>query len=738
MLTDNVLNVIGYYQQTNTNEERIVMVKQASFDGVTALRDAICGYMEKYAQELEAMELQNEAESVRGKIDDYQKGLFSVLFTGGFSAGKSTTLNALIRSDKMHTSSNPETPIITKLVNGIDDGNVQIFFRDSTLPPLTVTANAFYTGYRVDTSNPDKYKEVDFAVIRIPMANPAVQFVDSPGLQNSDVEDRIAGEFSNKADAIVFMVNAVKPFEAEERKYILEHYVGRHLRNVFFVINWYNTVTNGEEEFKQRVHNILDDVFTDENGRLDQELFDRRVFYVDAYQSECSRCHKPYIVKKGMKRVEETPDDTYTGIPEFETAMNTFLSSSDKDRDGYRKYLYSEMAVMFVNAENNRNEQLEKLQMGLNELIEQKAKSEKELKELKRTVDRIQSVVKTTSQQILLSVKTSYIAFVNSVEADWSSYFSENKVRFGLWDMTKIAAYQGKNAIVDLFKRNGITDEEALARDKKFQELSKPIIDGVTQYLDSKRSVLSDNIGIGVSDASKKLAQEINDLADDLGEYGTVISKDELMQILMQSMDLNVGKFRGKANLGQLIIALLFTNPDNAVEALSGTMNWGAFLKDVLVTQIVEVIMSSVVYLIFGPVSLLYFLARAVLTVLKINKSGQKSADALLDKMKENVVKEMRSEKTIASAVNNVEIKLRKGLNKISEVTKHWVASAEQKQTQINRLIQKIKAGETNFEKLKQQFNSRISKMEEFYSAMYHELNGGSIDAAGIRNYAGK
>ena len=45
-----------------------------------------------------------------------QEGVFQVLFTGGFSAGKSTLLNALMRKDVLRMSINAETAIITKIV----------------------------------------------------------------------------------------------------------------------------------------------------------------------------------------------------------------------------------------------------------------------------------------------------------------------------------------------------------------------------------------------------------------------------------------------------------------------------------------------------------------------------------------------------------------------------------------------------------------------------------------------
>ncbi len=48
------------------------------------------------------------------------------------------------------------------------------------------------------------------------------------------------------------------------------------------------------------VRNVLRDVFTDQCGVFDEELFNKRVFFTNAYGALCVRTGEPYIVLSGL------------------------------------------------------------------------------------------------------------------------------------------------------------------------------------------------------------------------------------------------------------------------------------------------------------------------------------------------------------------------------------------------------------------------------------------------------
>lgn len=74
----------------------------------------------------------------------------------------------------------------------------------------------------------------------------------------------------------------------------------------------------------------MTDVFTDSNGAFNEELYSKRVFFVDAYGALCARTGKPYNVLYGRKEIAIDIDLEDTGILELEAALNEFLNSDER------------------------------------------------------------------------------------------------------------------------------------------------------------------------------------------------------------------------------------------------------------------------------------------------------------------------------------------------------------------------------------------------------------------------
>lgn len=67
------------------------------------------------------LQMTSEQNGLEKQLDKLEEGIFQVLFTGGFSAGKSTLLNALMRKEVLRTAITAETAVITKIVFGQDE-----------------------------------------------------------------------------------------------------------------------------------------------------------------------------------------------------------------------------------------------------------------------------------------------------------------------------------------------------------------------------------------------------------------------------------------------------------------------------------------------------------------------------------------------------------------------------------------------------------------------------------------
>lgn len=103
--------------------------------------------------------------------------------------------------------------------------------------------------------------------------------------------------------------------------------MGKGLRNVFFVVNRIDNLASPdalEKNVKPAVRAHLEGVFTDENGRFDEELFNKRVFYTNAYGALCARTGEPYTVYVGRKAVSVPIEIEETSIFEFEQAFEEY------------------------------------------------------------------------------------------------------------------------------------------------------------------------------------------------------------------------------------------------------------------------------------------------------------------------------------------------------------------------------------------------------------------------------
>ena len=70
-----------------------------------------------------------DEQALEGQLKKVEEGIFQVLFTGVFSAGKSTLLNALMKKNLLPTGIMPETPVITKIIFGQDE-NATVYMKD--------------------------------------------------------------------------------------------------------------------------------------------------------------------------------------------------------------------------------------------------------------------------------------------------------------------------------------------------------------------------------------------------------------------------------------------------------------------------------------------------------------------------------------------------------------------------------------------------------------------------------
>lgn len=705
-----------------------------------ALRDEVLQSMMAYTHTLRQLGMDEQAEMMDNKIVEYTQGLFQVMFTGPFSAGKSTALNALTRRQLLKTSIKPETAVLAKIVNGKNSNMVTVTYRDSSRPDSVMPYEKFKSDFRLDEKDSDKFKEIAYVTITNEMRNQAVTFVDSPGLDHSETDNEVSNVFADKADAIVMVLSAAKLGSDKERAYIQKRFAGRGLRNVFFVINWYNILKAEDvEAFPEQLKNLIGCAFTDANGNFDEELYNQRVFPVDAYTSECARTGVPKQERKGIKFIE-TPvapeEDAYTGVPEFEKALTEFLDSPEKEKTAFEIYL-PQVARYYTSAKNMIDDLTAKNEMSLSQLLQEQKKQEAEIKKLKKLIEDIQHSYDNAMREIMINIASGYDDFARSVENNWDSHFSNVAIPFGFKETSKLAWLKGKHAVGDLFDKihgnGGKHDSDLMAEDPEFKRITAPIGDAIEEYLRIEGEKMEQNIMASSQSTIKRLESDLKHYMDQLEEID--LSGIDLSAFGIQAK-VNDSEMTKKANLVQVILALLMgCNIDQAYKGLvDGGQSWGQFIKNFIATELIEVLIANVISFVIGPVGWLYLLARTVWGIWRNAQNADSMGQKIMMQSKGEVVEAIKDQRD--SEVFKMQQKFNGTIRKNSEtISKGFQASLKQQQDKLAELIRNKQKNEAESARELKRLGGLKEELLVTFNKLAKLIQDRQYDEAGVVAY---
>ncbi len=487
--------------------------------------------------------MQNAVNALDGHLRNLREGVFPVLFIGGFSSGKSTLLNALMRKELLSSSINAETAVVTKIVFNSKEEKAVVYAKeiDEKGQPYTTehTIADFFEIYQVDRNEPAKFEWVDYALIRQTqngIGGSLVQLVDSPGTSNSKADTLAARKFADNANAIVYVINAVQPFTDEDKQYIKEHYAGRGFRNLFFVINRYDDVQPAEQEaLKENVRNQLHDVFS-VDGKFDRALFDSRVFYTNALGA----------LNTGLGRETKTAygsfllDDSKTGVPEFEKALVAFLTADDRDKNAFAAYV-PKLSAMYTLAKAKTAEELERYKAGQAELDREWDALNAAADKVERILSDIQYSCQINAAEFVRDIQRDYDEFIAFIDREWDDHFSDPDV-LGNIEFHDIRLIQ-----------------IAAAKDqKKKDELAAPLMEAVEAFIASRQDVLNHNIEQAIQFNAVKLANSLQNYQHQLEALDCPIDPNEiLIAFSVGDFDIAAGSVVGMAiNTRDIVLEL--------------------------------------------------------------------------------------------------------------------------------------------------------------------------------------
>ena len=546
------------------------------------------------------------AKSLLTRIKYIKSGIFQVMFTGCFNSGKSTLINALIKRNVLKTGATPETAVITKIFfNTVDEEKVIIYKRDKVDTdgqPATekmYDLKEFFNEYHIDEKDREKFlrtvNHVDMFLKTNGIAGSMVQFVDSPGTQASTADDKISLRFIEHADAIIFLIHASIPMDQYDKEYVARRFANRQMKNVFFVVNHYNQLNTDEDRqrVKTRVRDELKEVFSDKHGNFNEELFNNRVFYVNAYGSMNTRLGKE--TNLGFMSIM-IPDDT-TGVPQFEKVLGEFLTSGDKDKVALSAYR-PQMASIFVAAEKAVSERRDALNRGIKENQSIITAYENDKAEIEYEINAIRKAIEDTESAILRDAKDAYDHFLANIDSKWDSYFDDNRIesmQIGFWTLVRAHAMK-----MLAFWRD--PDIRQLECDETTKKATQGFADGIAAFINERTNDLTNELTFNVRKNIAQLMTNLSERQRHLEQLNMPINVDEIIEKIALEKNIPIAGNRNQPKLGQAFVAIFFADPELFSTAGAGNLGTMDFIVQVIKINIVDMILGGILFALLGNI----------------------------------------------------------------------------------------------------------------------------------------
>lgn len=664
--------------------------------------------------------MHTEAESFRAMSEDIKEGVFKTLVMGKFKNGKSTFINALIGKLLMAAKATACTAVIATVSFGEDNNTVYVYYKDREMP-REMTLEDFTKEFQLTDADQDaiengekfdKFASVSHVEMHSDdkMFADGVRLIDSPGLEEANSRTITTTEFVPKANAIIFTLSATSLFSDKEKQYIAMNFAGKHMRNVFFVVNRINQLNGAnelEDTVKPSVRHNLEDVFTDENGYFDEALYKSRVFYVDAYGALCASTNQPYKVLVGRKEIEAPITKEETGMVEFEKALTEFLNSPDRLHATFSSTMTG-MANTYQSAVNKVNADKAVRQTSKEERVRRSKEAEKELKKAQQQVDDIRATVKKSGELISQKLYNDLVGYVQTeIPRTYASYVSskEGKPKFGMGDMLKLA---GATIGQSLGSKES---KEKWA--KKNQAILMPLVNYVNDYIKNSIEAWGKRVPTLISKDTRDLQASLEDQSKEFD-----LSLDRAVNLFAYGNATAPTQSGSGIKAGlQSVLALSNWDVSLAVEGTAkGGMSWGEFAKRVGVQMALDFAVS----LIFGAPLLIPAL---IIEVFSLKYHAGQTSDQLLTAIGTRAFDELG--KKIAESELTFKEDINKQFTEMGEKTATTALSLlKDAKANMDRLVNEDTQDTAAAEAENARVDANLKAMHDCIDTVYAELYG--------------
>lgn len=655
------------------------------------------------------MGMSSEANIFRSNAEDVENGVFKVLVMGKFKNGKSTFVNALVGKVMMAARATACTAVIATVEYGGDSNNVKVIYSDSSAPKK-MTLSQFTEEFALskedqqyieDGGRLDRFANISHIEMQSSddIFADGLRLIDSPGLEEATARTKATKEFVPKANAIIFTLSATSLFSSAEKEYIAANFAEKHMRNVFFVINRIDNLTEGQLEASvmPSVRTGLADVFIDKNGHFDNDLYDKRVFFTNAYGALCARTDEQYKIILGKKEIPVDIEIEDTGMLEFENSLREFLNSSDRINATFNSTLqnmantYQIAAKSVVDAKAVRSQSQE-------ERLKNAVLAKEKLDDAVSEVERIRKTMKDSSGQIAKKVYLDLHSYVqNDIPREFAAIAQNEagQIKFGMGKMMSLAGA--------MISRN----------DKKTAEIYKPFMDSIEGYIKTKLADWSDRVPTLIDSDLRDLEAELNaqfsDFDMNLEEAANLFAYGNTNAPGAKKMGFKTGL--------QNALALANWDVSLAVEnTAAGGMTWTGFGK----RAATQLGIDFGIAMIFGAPFLAVALPLEVVSmIIKSKKMGKDIINSIGKTAFEALEKRVRDTEI------TFEEKIINGYTEKGElIASTAIQLVENQKQNMDKLIRENKMSDVEMMAENERADDTLTQMHDCVEAIYEELYG--------------
>ena len=595
---------------------------------------------------------------------------FKIQVLGTFKNGKSTFINSLLGQYVLPAYAVPTTAVINevkygeekhavlyfcnplpeKLPNNIPEKVLQHMkaFNMTDIPPLEIPFEEIedYVVIPMDCDDPSQmlletpYEKVEL-FWPLNLLENGVEIVDSPGLNEHASRTKVTMDYLNKADAIIFLLNAQQLCSQGEMNFIEHNLISMGFTDPFFVINRFDCIPPRERErLMQYAHMKLDKYTTND------------LYFISSYEALESKESNDVVQyeKSGVKALEER-------LSKFLTEQKGKVKLAQPSRE-LKRILNEEALYKVIPIQRNM------LASSLDDIKHRYEEAQPQLEKLRAEKEQLMSKmilrIEQSKHEFRRVANRFFLNMAEMVPAWIDAY--EPSQRFGLLD--QLSREKAQNLVTEIsgYVSSCIDGEQA----KWQNEVLKPLIE--------ERSA-------AIFDA---MATDFTKLLNDIDRIHVEISGTGDYQPSNVPVWQRIAGIAGGLMLGDVGLA--------ASALINGIS------KELAITAAFEIGAGALLGVLglLNPFTLGAVLVGAVIINWKrgSNNAKQKIKTLVSDEMVKQISEQ--ADTNTNALVNNITSKLESLANQISSAIDTEISEA---QKQVQNIIAEMEQGQANIEK---------------------------------------